>query len=146
MQSPTLHFETVRTATGNLDVSSFSKSKTHHFSASYDIHAAGDVLGGAQSYTRHYGNVGYSFYPNRKDNPSFSEIFAESHLDVDLSLGRITGSAPMFERFSLGNAHTLTGWNKYEIAPLGADRMGAHQYFLQPKIFCSSIQHRRTVE
>jgi outer membrane protein assembly factor BamA len=29
----------------------------------------------------------------------------------------------MYERFSIGNAKTLRGWNKYEINPLGGDRM-----------------------
>ena len=29
----------------------------------------------------------------------------------------------MHERFSIGNAKTLRGWNKYEINPLGGDRM-----------------------
>jgi len=124
MQSPVLHFETVRTVTGNLDYSfSTSSSKTHQFSGSYDIHVAGDVLGGAQSYTRHRFDQSYSFSPNSKDHPSFKEILDQSRLDFSISLGRITGSAPMFERFSLGNSQTLTGWSKYEIAPLGADRM-----------------------
>ena len=29
----------------------------------------------------------------------------------------------MFERFSLGNVETLRGWNKYEFAPLGGNRV-----------------------
>lgn len=29
----------------------------------------------------------------------------------------------MFERFVLGNSETLRGWNKFDIAPLGGDRM-----------------------
>jgi outer membrane protein assembly factor BamA len=37
--------------------------------------------------------------------------------------GRISGAAPLFERFSLGNAQTLRGWNKFDVAPLGGDRM-----------------------
>lgn len=36
--------------------------------------------------------------------------------------GRIGGAAPMFERFVLGNAETLRGWNKFDIAPTGASR------------------------
>jgi hypothetical protein len=124
MQSPSLHFETVRTATGELNYSLYtSSSKAHQITGSYDIHAAGDVLGGAQSYTRHHGSLGYTYILNKKDHPSFSELFDQSRLHLDLALGRITGSAPMFERFSLGNTQTLTGWNKYEISPLGADRM-----------------------
>ena len=36
---------------------------------------------------------------------------------------RISGEAPLFERFSLGDSRTLRGWNKYDIAPAGGDRM-----------------------
>src|SRR5207249_708797 len=37
--------------------------------------------------------------------------------------GKITGNAPLFERFSVGNTQTLRGWNKYDIDPLGGDRI-----------------------
>ncbi len=37
--------------------------------------------------------------------------------------GRITGTAPLFERFSLGDTRTLRGWDKYDISPVGGDRM-----------------------
>jgi outer membrane protein assembly factor BamA len=141
MQSPSLHFETVRTATGNLDYSVYTSStKTHQFSGGYDIHVAGDVLGGAQSYTRHRFDQSYSFAPKKKDHPSFSDIFDQSRFTAALSLGRITGSAPMFERFSLGNIETLTGWNKYEIAPLGADRMAYASFEFSHKYFELSYQ------
>ena len=36
---------------------------------------------------------------------------------------RIAGRAPLFERFVLGNASTLRGWNKYELDPAGGNRM-----------------------
>jgi hypothetical protein len=45
--------------------------------------------------------------------------------------GSITGSAPLFERFSLGDSRTLRGWDKYDIAPAGGDRM-----------FHSSVEYR----
>jgi len=41
----------------------------------------------------------------------------------DLTSGMITGRAPLFERFVLGNSSTLRGWNKYELDPLGGNRM-----------------------
>jgi outer membrane protein assembly factor BamA len=37
--------------------------------------------------------------------------------------GHISGSAPLFERFTLGDSSTLRGWNKYEVAPAGGDSM-----------------------
>ena len=42
-------------------------------------------------------------------------------------------SAPLFERFTLGDSTTLRGWDKYDIAPAGGDRM-----------FHSSIEYRYT--
>ena len=47
--------------------------------------------------------------------------------------GGITGQAPLFERFTLGDSSTLRGWDKYDIAPAGGDRM-----------FYSSIEYRYT--
>ena len=38
--------------------------------------------------------------------------------------GGITGEAPLFERFTLGDSSTLRGWDKYDIAPAGGDRVG----------------------
>ena len=38
--------------------------------------------------------------------------------------GHISGSAPLFERFTLGDSATLRGWNKYDITPTGADNVG----------------------
>ena len=37
--------------------------------------------------------------------------------------GHICGTAPLFERFTLGDSTTLRGWNKYEVAPAGGDSM-----------------------
>jgi Omp85 superfamily domain len=37
--------------------------------------------------------------------------------------GKVTGDAPLFERFSLGDSATLRGWDKYAFAPAGGSRM-----------------------
>ena len=47
--------------------------------------------------------------------------------------GGITGQAPLFERFTLGDSATLRGWDKYDIAPVGGDR-----------VVYSSIEYRYT--
>ena len=47
--------------------------------------------------------------------------------------GGLTGTAPIFERFTLGDSITLRGWDKYDIAPAGADRM-----------FHTSVEYRYT--
>ena len=41
----------------------------------------------------------------------------------DVTSGVLTGRAPLFERFVLGNSSTLRGWNKYDLDPLGGNRM-----------------------
>ena len=47
--------------------------------------------------------------------------------------GGITGHPPLFERFTLGDSTTLRGWDKYDIAPAGGDR-----------VIYSSIEYRYT--
>jgi outer membrane protein assembly factor BamA len=45
-----------------------------------------------------------------------------NELTLDFAVGGLNGSAPLFERFVLGNASTLRGWNKFDLDPLGGDR------------------------
>ncbi len=87
--------------------------------ASYQLRAAVDGLGSDLVYKRHLGQARYQFEHRR------STVLAS------LSLGYISGDAPLFERFSLGNSLTLRGWDKYDIAPLGGERM-----------FHSSVEYR----
>ncbi|HWB85901.1 MAG TPA: BamA/TamA family outer membrane protein [Bryobacteraceae bacterium] len=44
-------------------------------------------------------------------------------LTDDVSAGVITGRAPLSDRFVLGNSSSLRGWNKYDLDPLGGNRM-----------------------
>ena len=37
--------------------------------------------------------------------------------------GAIYGQAPLFERFVLGDSTLLRGWNKFDLDPLGGNRM-----------------------
>jgi outer membrane protein assembly factor BamA len=69
-------------------------------------------LGSDFVYTRHELTAEYNYEPSSK-----------SKVTASLLAGRATGNAPMFERFSLGNAIRLRGWNKYEIDPLGGNRV-----------------------
>jgi hypothetical protein len=41
----------------------------------------------------------------------------------DVSAGVISGRAPLYERYVLGNSSTLRGWNKFELDPVGGNRM-----------------------
>jgi outer membrane protein assembly factor BamA len=55
--------------------------------------------------------------------------------------GFITGNAPLFERFVLGNSTTLRGWNKYDLDPLGGTSLAHgtvefhYRYF---QVFCDT--------
>jgi outer membrane protein assembly factor BamA len=81
---------------------------------SYQLRAAVDGLGSDLAYKRHLAQARYRFDHRR------STVLAA------FSFGYITGDAPLFERFSLGDSSTLRGWNKYDIAPTGGERM-VHQ-------------------
>jgi len=44
-------------------------------------------------------------------------------VEVILMAGAIYGQAPLFERFALGDSTLLRGWNKYDLDPLGGNRL-----------------------
>ena len=85
-----------------------SKSK-QSVDAGYEIRSS--ALDSDLSYRRHFGHASYRYDHDR--NTVIANVF----------LGRVTGQAPLFERFSLGDTSTLRGWNKYDIAPAGGDRV-----------------------
>jgi len=89
------------------------------FEASYGLRAAVDGLDSDLFYKRHVGQASYRY------KQGHSEALGS------ISLGYITGQPPLFERFSLGNSTTLRGFDKYDIAPTGGERM-----------FHSSIEYR----
>ncbi len=77
----------------------------------YTVRSATRTLDSDYVYTRHEVQADYTLSHRR------------NHLDLRVIAGGITGRAPLFERFSLGNAETLRGWNKFDVAPLGGDRV-----------------------
>jgi hypothetical protein len=83
----------------------------HRFSASYTLHAATSFLGSAYAYTRHAVDATYHWHRGRQS------------VDGTFLAGGISGNAPLFDRFVLGNSVTLRGWDKYELDPLGASRV-----------------------
>jgi outer membrane protein assembly factor BamA len=45
-------------------------------------------------------------------------------VDLEFLAGLLNGGkAPLFERFALGNGSTLRGWNKFDLDPLGGERV-----------------------
>jgi len=87
-----------------------SGATNQELDAGYSLRAATKMLGTDLAYVRHAVNVRYGF---RHDHQS---------VEVALVAGMISGQAPLFERFVLGNSSTLRGWNKYNIDPLGGNR------------------------
>jgi hypothetical protein len=83
----------------------------HDLEAAFLMRVGTDALESDLEYERYFGHAAYVF---RKDK---HRVLAMSQF------GGITGHAPLFERFSLGDSRTLRGWNKYDITPVGGDRM-----------------------
>ncbi len=125
MQYPAIHFLNSNAATLGVtyqDQWNESERNRHRVLAAYSVRTATRRLDSDFIYTRHFGDVRYAF------RSSHNQIVARA------AGGVITGAAPLFERFSLGNTSTLRGWNKYDLAPLGGTRM-AH----------GSVEYRFTV-
>ncbi len=78
--------------------------------AGYTLRTATRVLDSDFVYVRHSAKVRYELSKGRNE------------LILDFSAGGIEGRAPLFERFVLGNASTLRGWNKFDLDPIGGDR------------------------
>ena len=81
------------------------------FNAEYDLREGMRSLGSDFGYGRHRWQVRYVLTHGR------------SVVSDEVTTGVITGQAPVYERFVLGNSTTLRGWNKYDLDPLGGNRM-----------------------
>jgi outer membrane translocation and assembly module TamA len=79
--------------------------------ASYSVRSGTHILESDPAFTRHLVEARYRFRRRRTD------------LSVGFLAGKIIGAAPLFERFTLGNAETLRGWNKFDLDPLGGSHM-----------------------
>jgi hypothetical protein len=77
----------------------------------YSFRTGVGFLGTDQSYTRHFAHLSYVFR------------HARSFVETTFLAGRITGNAPLFERFELGDSTTLRGWSKFDLDPLGGSRV-----------------------
>ncbi len=79
--------------------------------AGYSLRAATTLLGSNLAYTRHLAHARYSY---SRDAQS---------IEVAIVAGAIYGQAPLFERFALGDSAMLLGWNKYNLDPIGGNRL-----------------------
>ncbi len=83
----------------------------HAVEARFTVRSASETLESDFTYTRYFGQAEYEY--RRSKHTVLASGLA----------GGIDGPAPLFERFSLGDSRTLRGWNKYDIAPAGGDRV-----------------------
>jgi hypothetical protein len=79
--------------------------------ASYGVRSATRVFESDAVYTRQQGEFRYRLQRGNNE------------MRVGFLAGRIAGRAPMYDRFILGNAETLRGWNKFDLDPLGASNV-----------------------
>lgn len=79
--------------------------------ASYGVRSGTKVLESDRVYTKQQGDVQYRLKHGHNE------------VKVGFLAGHMVGSAPMYERFILGNAETLRGWNKFDLDPLGASNV-----------------------
>jgi hypothetical protein len=98
-----------------------SSDAAHNVEASFGVRAGSRELESDLAYTRYLGQGWYRY------------DFGRHHVQASGMAGAITGHAPLFERFTLGDSTTLRGWDKYDIAPAGGDR-----------VVYSSIEYRYT--
>jgi len=91
-----------------------STEDQHDLDAGYNLRAATRILGSDYVYARHRWEFRYMLTRGKS-------VVIES-----MAAGMITGRAPVFERFVLGNGTYLRGWNKYELDPFGGSRMIAN--------------------
>jgi hypothetical protein len=113
-QVPAAHTEASNAVIGTLRYDRLledSGSNKHRLEAGYSLRAATKTLASDYVYARHKLNGKYSLWRGH------------SKLSDEVQAGVIGGEAPMFERFVLGNSTTLRGWSKFDIAPLGGDRV-----------------------
>jgi outer membrane protein assembly factor BamA len=112
-QYPDAHTESANAAIGSLRYHQRTEGSDSldDFDAGYDLRLANRGLGSDMVYARHRWEFRYTWTHGK-------QVLVE-----DLTAGMIAGQAPLFERFVLGNSSTLRGWNKYDLDPLGGNRM-----------------------
>jgi len=121
-QFPVARFESTHALISSLRYEQGWELGTHTrtlVGAGYDLRAAARTLGSDFVYARHGFDVGQTL-----------TLPGKQTVVLAVTAGTLSGQAPLFERFVLGNSQTLRGWNRFEVAPLGGNRMahGSAEY------------------
>jgi hypothetical protein len=114
-----MQYPSIRQANANAAVASLTfehawkrpGDERHSVRANYELRSGNHNIDSDFIYTRHFARGEYVYGHGKQQ------------LLLSFLAGRIAGSAPLFERFSLGDTSTLRGWNKFDIAPLGGNRV-----------------------
>ncbi len=125
MQYPAAHDEAAHAATFGVQYRKEVRPRRglrHSISLDYALRDATPGLSSDFTYTRHWAAADYLLRAGRQD------------FEAQFQGGRINGTAPLFERFSIGSATTLRGWDKFDVAPLGGTRLlyGSLTYRYRP--------------
>jgi hypothetical protein len=97
--------------------------------ADYDLRAGSHALASDFAYSRHRWGFRYRFTHGKHE------------LVDDGWGGMLFGQAPLFERFVLGNSTSLRGWNKFDLDPLGGNRVvhnSVEYHYGVFQVFCDS--------
>ena len=126
MQYPSPHDEAAHALTLEARFDKEVRSRAglrHQVSAWYDLRDATRSLESDFLYTRQWAGADYRLDAGR-----------HHAFGVHVQGGHVGGAAPLFERFSIGSATTLRGWDKLEVAPLGGTRLayGSLDYHYRP--------------
>jgi hypothetical protein len=100
-----------------------SDANQQEWDAGYSLRAATNLLGSDFGYARHQADAHYVY------------SWGRNQFIDDLTAGMITGRAPLYERFILGNSTMLRGWNRFELDPLGGDRVVANTAEYRYRLF-----------
>jgi Omp85 superfamily domain len=79
--------------------------------ADYTLRAATKFLGSDYVYTSHLVGLHYRI------------SYGKHQITEQAVVGSIGGRAPLADRFVAGNSYYLRGWNKYDIDPIGGNRL-----------------------
>jgi len=89
---------------------------TQTLEAGYNLRAATTSLASDFNYRRHLAEGRFTLSTGNSEK-------ANAILSFSSLIGAIDGRAPVLDRFTLGNSRTLRGYNRFDLAPLGADRV-----------------------
>jgi hypothetical protein len=113
IQFPAAHTKAANAVTSTLRFDERWKrpGASHGLDAGYSLSAATRQLDSDFAYTRHQWDARYSYE------------FGHQRVVAGFFAGQLRGRAPLFARFIAGNSQFLRGWNRWDLAPLGGDRM-----------------------